>query len=505
MYVKSLSVVDFRSFAKAGPVDLGRLNVFVGPNNAGKSSLLRALYVAQGGVGSLVSDVRLGASASRIDLRLRGIRGIRAWEEAGDCEEADLRILVTPNQDRTTASIHLALTTAETQRDVGPLPPREPDHVFVPYFSRRKVSAYQEHVREDFALQVSSDFGFLAAKLSRLTNSGLPAGERYREKCVEILGFPVTAVLSRNGQHPGAYMPDWTPLPIDQMGEGVSNVAGLLAELVVAKEKILLIEEPENDLHPRALKALLELIEEIAARNQVLVSTHSNIVVRHLAGAPDSRLFYVDSEPEALPPIASVRPVEATPEARLAVLRELGYSFSDFDLWDGWLILEESSAERIVRDYLIPWFAPRLARARTLAAGGNSAVEPTFDDFHRLVRFTHLEEAYRNAAWVRVDGDQEGTKIVARLRDRYRSWDPDRFATFSEAQFERYYPPAFADRVEAALRTPDKAARRRAKIELLDEVRAWLDEDPERGRAALAQSASSVIADLKEIEAQLFA
>ena len=78
-------------------------------------------------------------------------------------------------------------------------------------------------------------------------------------------------------------------------------------------------------------------------------------------------------EPNAVPR-SHIREVDATPAARIEVLRRLGYELSDFELWDGWLILEESSAEVIVR-YLIPWFVPRLARIRTVAAGGTSKVE----------------------------------------------------------------------------------------------------------------------------------
>jgi hypothetical protein len=178
--------------------------------------------------------------------------------------------------------------------------------------------------------------------------------------------------------------------------------------------------------------------------------------------------------------------VPATPAARLAILKDLGYTFSDFDLWDGWLILEESSAERIIRDYLIPYFVPKLTRIRTLAAGGNRDVEPTVADFYRLVRYTHLEVAYQNRAWVLIDGDVEGEKIIERLRERYSSWDASRFATFDESSFERYYPSAFSAKIDEALGVSDHAERREAKRKLLEEVRAWLDEDEQRAREALA-------------------
>lgn len=202
-------------------------------------------------------------------------------------------------------------------------------------------------------------------------------------------------------------------------------------------------------------------------------------------------------------PTATIRAVEPTVEARLEVLRELGYAFSDFDLWDGWLILEESSAERIIRDYLIPWFAPKLSRIRTLSAGGVSQVGPTFDDFHRLVRFTHLEEAYRDVAWVRVDGDAVGCDIIAQLQKRYPTWKSDRFSCFSKKQFELYYPTEFSEQVEKALDIKDKQEKRNAKKILLENVRTWLNEDEQRGRKALESSAADVIFDLRLIESQL--
>ncbi|ARU22344.1 membrane protein [Ralstonia solanacearum] len=227
-------------------------------------------------------------------------------------------------------------------------------------------------------MQVSSNMSNLAAKLSRISNRSFPGSDNYARACEAILGFVVTAVPSQNGQQPGIYLPSREVVPIDQMGEGVPNIVALLVDLTLSSGKLFLVEEPENDLHPEALKALLDLMVESSQRNQFVVSTHSNIVVRHLGAVEASRVFHVSAPKGELPTTAEIEEVPNTPQARLNVLRELGYSFSDFDLWDGWLIVEESSAERIIRDYLIRWFAPKLSRVRTLAANGTGNVEATF-------------------------------------------------------------------------------------------------------------------------------
>ena len=43
------------------------------------------------------------------------------------------------------------------------------------------------------------------------------------------------------------------------------------------------------------------------------------------------------------------------------LLAHLGHELYDYGLYDGWLILEEASAETIIKDYLINWFVPALA------------------------------------------------------------------------------------------------------------------------------------------------
>ncbi len=187
----------------------------------------------------------------------------------------------------------------------------------------------------------------------------------------------------------------------------------------------------------------------------------------------------------------------------MEVLKDLGYSFSDFDLWDGWLILEEASAERIIRDYLIPWFVPELTRIRTLATKGADEVEPTFKDWNRLVCYAHLEGAYRNKAWVRVDGDSKGNEIISKLQNGYQTWAKDRFATYTKPQFESYYPQEFAERVEKVVGISTRKERQEAKKQLSQAVRDWLDEDRGRAEAALKVSAKEIIEDLKVIALQL--
>jgi hypothetical protein len=499
MRIKNLTLQQFRSFSDMQTIELDAITVLIGANNAGKSSILQALYSIQEQSLAGYADVRVGSTMAQIWIAMEDV-SLPSWGQLG----AGVVNITFNSSDRKSGSKNITFTPPNGgAHGLGPIQAREPNHFVVPYLSKRKTATYHEDVRNEYAMQIIPSMQFLAAKLSRISNPSFPGYQMYSETCKAILGFVVTSVPSDGGQRPGVYLDNRETIPIDQMGEGVPNIVALLADLALSRDKLFIIEEPENDLHPIALKALLDLIVESSKLNQFVISTHSNIVLRHLGSTALSRVYEVTAIPEKLPIEAKIRLVEPTPEARIEVLRDLGYSFSDFDLWDGWLFLEEASAERIVRDYLIPWFAPRLARIRTLSTAGVNNVEPTFEDFHRLVRFTHLEKAYKNAAWVRIDGDEIGRKIIAKLQERYADWEPDRFACFVHKQFESYYPAYFQDRVIETLSIANNQERRESKRMLLEEVRTWLDADTARGKAALGESACEIIEDLRKIESKL--
>lgn len=502
MLIKSIEIKNFRSIVESGTIPLSDINVFTGPNNVGKSSVLLALYQFQQGYGPKNSDVRVGTQESNISLFIENPAFLEWLKPFGYLTPSQLTLSLTSGGGnsvlmRTTSPNGHANVNISFASNI------EPNHFVIPYLSKRKTGGYTEDVRLEHAMRVAPTLSFLPAKLSRISHPGYPSHDLYRKKCEEILGFFVASIPSQNGQCAGIYLPDGKSISIESMGEGVPNIVSLLVDLVSARGKVFLIEEPENDLHPQALKALLELIVESSAHNQFFISTHSNIVVRYLAATENSRLFSISSEFGRLPTVAEIREVPPSIEARLALLRELGYSFSDFDLWDGWLILEESSAERIIRDYLIPWFAPKLSRIRTLSAGGADKVNPVFEDYDRLVRFTHLEHAYRNSAWVLVDGDEKGREVIQRLQANYPTWEPDRFGHLSNTQFEHYYPREFSEAVTKTIAIRDKKELREGKKILLNNVRQWLDEDRDRGQTALAESAAEVISYLRTIESKL--
>lgn len=477
-------------------IDLSNITLLVGENNSGKSSILRSILLMQEGTTAIAADVRAGDLHAKLVISCTDVKDVqrRALPPSLDL---DIVLDIITDMPRNSVNSEMSISYDGLRQVIGQFLHREPYNCLTPFLSRRKVPQYSEDVRAGHA-QIVGDMTFLAAKLARITNVGYPGHEAYRKSCESILGFMLTAVSSDSGQLPGIFLGDGSKLTVREMGEGVPNIATLLLELATARDKIFIIEEPENDLHPKSLKALLELVISSSEHNQFIISTHSNIVLQYLGAAPNIT-YYVERSASSIPTSTASR-IPDDSQSRLEILRDLGYALSDFDLWDGWLILEESSAERIIRDFLIPIFAPRLANVRTLAASGVDDVEATFHDFHRLVKFTHLEEIYRHNTWIRVDGDDAGKNVVNKLRTSYSTWSDEKFDYFQQGQFEYYYPKIFVNQVEQVLKIHDRKEKRRAKKALLENVISWLREDMGRAELALSESAGEVIDFLQHVE-----
>ncbi|MGQ4346691.1 ATP-dependent nuclease [Streptomyces sp. SAS_275] len=517
MRIKNMTVSGWKSF-EAATIELSQINVLVGHNNSGKSALIRAAQFLQQGAVPPEGEIRLGCEMANVQYVIEdfdspryapgvSFEGTEGLTREGLISEVRVEThLRRPNPKQQTSwaqPTHALQTSNNVYGDFPRIAPTEPGNFIYPYLSKRKVQNYDRQVDKNKADQVTGNLQLLSAKVARLTGSGYPGSEQFVTLCDRLLGMALGTVMVDNGQLVGFTVGRLGAITIESMGEGVSGLLGLITDLCVAENQLFLIEEPENDIHPKGLKALLDVIIEKSTNNQFIVSTHSNIVVKYLASAPNSRLFKVEQKPDGRGIPTSTVSVIDSAEDRSNVIRDLGYDLHDFDLAEGWLILEESSAERIILDYLIPWFAPKLTRIRTVAAGGTGDVEPTFREFAKLVLFVHREEVFKHRAWVAVDGDPSGQVVVDKLRTKYAAWPAERFRFFSKERFEDYYPPRFQPQIDDAFSKP-KREQQEAKSALRQEVQDWCDQNRELAKKELAESAAEVIDVLREIEAALF-
>jgi predicted ATPase len=506
MPLSRVRVRNFRSIEDSGELELGPITILTGRNNSGKSALLRAIFLLQGDWDS--QDRRLrSASVPIISAFFTPPFPPHITQYVDQITDKTTALLYSPQSPNT--YLFRGFDGLPESTDSGPNQhiPRFPQvrtdaSYMAPIFSRRKSSNYETAVGSASAFMVSTYDNNLTSRLTALTGDHEDAA-RYRDLVTRVLDMRIgTFLVGQQGQQPGVPISSVEGIQLDRMGEGISSALALIVGLADTRNALFLIEEPENDLHPEALRALLDVLVESVPTNQLIVSTHSDFVLRHL-GAVEGTVVYKAAPAENAPTIipTTIYSVVRTQAEKLELLSELGY---EPELPAAWLVFEESTAERVCRQVLIPTFAPRLAAARTISASGASKVPRLVNDLHNVVLFAQLSARYDRKTWVLVDGDDAGLNATAKLREEF-DWPPSHFRNLPAGHFEEYYPPRFSAEVTAALAIAgDWQARAQAKGELAERVCEWATNYPDLAAQEFAESAADVIRALAEIEAELF-
>lgn len=74
---------------------------------------------------------------------------------------------------------------------------------------------------------------------------------------------------------PGVYLP--APL----MSDGTVNVTALVVALYFEAKRLIVVEEPERNIHPSLIRNVVGMMKEASAGKQIIVTTHSPEIVKH--------------------------------------------------------------------------------------------------------------------------------------------------------------------------------------------------------------------------------
>ncbi len=508
MRIKSIAITNLRCFASGDPIQLAPLTVLIGRNNAGKSTLLRAVGALQAGSELSGSDVRLGSSEAQLTYEVQAIH-LPSAHPTAELEGQDVTIQLTLQSSgailasvRPLSTNHLHPASAPTSFTL--YQPVAPDHLVVPWFPSTRSYSSEEQINTQSATAIRADLNNLGARLLKVLVSNTEAYQSYARLCTKLFQAVPVPLPSQNGIRVGIQLSDDAEIGLQSMGDGVRSTVGMAIAAAGSVEKILLVEEPENSLHPDSLKALLEFLAERSCENQVIIATHSPLVVNYLAARNDALVYFVGQlddihaqQSMANLPRSFVRPIVNSDDRRER-LAELGVDLPDMGLHSGWIVFEEASAEYIVKSFLIPWFVPELSTFGTVSATGVANVPNRLAGVTNLILAAHLEGAYQGRVWAIVDGGAQGRAVLEKLQRAFSTWGQKHFLHWNVDDFERYYPARFTEQVAAALSSVG-SDRGRAKHDLLLAVMTWCGEYPDEAKTALETSAAAAIQTLKQI------
>jgi predicted ATPase len=342
MLLREIQVRNLLSFGPEGVVlPLRPLNVLIGPNGSGKSNLIEAISLLQSAPRLLASPVRDGGGigdwlwkgARRPTAHLEVIvenevgrnmplrHALAFTESAQRFELVDERIEnEAPHQGEAGPYFyyrfqnnHPVLNVRGQRRelrreDVDPEKSilsqrKDPDqYPEITYLGEQfdRIRIYREwsigrytpprqpqkaDQRNDF---LEEDFTNLGLALNRLRRN-VEAKSRLLEMLTRLYSSVDDFDVSIEGGAVQVFLQEGRfSIPATRLSDGTLRYLALLVLLChPTPPPLLCIEEPELGLHPDVLVAVGELLKDASGRTQIIVTTHSDVLVDYLSESPE--------------------------------------------------------------------------------------------------------------------------------------------------------------------------------------------------------------------------
>ncbi len=312
MFLHNLEISNFRAFKSVQLNDLGRVNLLVGKNNCGKTSVLEALRVFAGN-GSLQSLLALAIERNDTGPQgfLEGDGGLKALV-AGlfkdyDFENNSKIVIGDTKQGKTVTIEYVTDESLDELRVIG-------------HYGKPKKIKFNDSLRSSLTLNSAKgekpptplfvvraknnndqELAFLLDEISLddTKKKQVIAALNLVESKIKNLSFiaseSVSDIFEKINSHKNILFKKRIPfvrlansnlnIPLNSMGDGMHRILDIVLHLVSAENGILLIDEFENGLHYALQEKLWGLIFKIAKELsvQVFVTTHSDDCVSAFA------------------------------------------------------------------------------------------------------------------------------------------------------------------------------------------------------------------------------
>jgi hypothetical protein len=101
--------------------------------------------------------------------------------------------------------------------------------------------------------------------------------------------------VSDSRKEMAVFLVDGTRVGAKAFSEGLLYYLGFAALTCIEGSRLYLVEEPENGLHPARISEVMTILREISKTSQVIIATHSPLVVNELRG---DEISVVTRDPE---------------------------------------------------------------------------------------------------------------------------------------------------------------------------------------------------------------
>ncbi len=285
--IKQFTLENFGPLEKVVADNLGMINLIIGPNSAGKTFLLKALYSV---IRAQEETGRGDDNRDFSDVLSDKMYWIFQTEKLGDLVRRGVG-------NRLSASLTMSDNRGigfefgqDTHKKVTPsyknLPSRVENSIFLP---PKEVLSLSKIVLKS-ALQ-DKVFGFDATYTDLLLALQYPTqkGKNYgsfKESRDRLEAMFSGKIEYDSGDEKWVYRKGNSKFSIHATAEGIKKIAildTLLGNRYLSPESLIFIDEPESALHPTAITQLLDIVQILAAQGiQFFIATHSYFVIKKM-------------------------------------------------------------------------------------------------------------------------------------------------------------------------------------------------------------------------------
>ena len=377
MQLTYFTVSNYRSITNAYKLDLQNMTILIGKNNEGKSNLIKALNLAMeivrfsGNFRRRIiphqlyvwrddfpvglqnkSKLKNKSTEFRLDFKLNDEEIATFYEKVGSNINGDLSVYIEIKQDDT-----FSITVPKRGKNATALSSKIEnisqficDNISLQYIPaiRSESDAYdvisniiesefQQTEDEEYKKAQEYIEKYQKKKLKELSN-------RIKEPLAVFMPSIKTVSLSledRFSRKPflrnknfEVSIDDGVLTSLSQKGDGVKSLTTMaILSKTNAKNRVIIIDEPEAHLHPEAIHYLKKVLFDLAVTNQLIISTHNPIFVNRSSVSSN---IIVENH-------------KATPAERIETIRKtLGVKIADNLVYSDYMIVVEGPSDKIV-------------------------------------------------------------------------------------------------------------------------------------------------------------
>lgn len=329
MYLKKLGLENFRKFKDYQEFEFKPITILVGPNNSGKSSLIKALLLLQENLINGLDDLKFGSetkhrilsfghalnSSSKkpyfrikceFDAAGKDIHAIEqdVWQDKGATtidvtfeqglknDNTAIRSIELFDQDgKLVISGRQSLSSLfkDSRARVYVL---EAIQSFLDYAPPYRSIGLQRYSKKKFI-----NFSKQLKGLKPILDTGQQEENSFITKwCGSDPGYNIGDVrlLENDDFYEIQLMRDNQLMDLSHLGTGASQILSIIIQIVTHDQQMVILEEPETNLHPKYQSKLADMLVDGINEplgNRFIIETHSEYLIRKLQYlvAKDSR------------------------------------------------------------------------------------------------------------------------------------------------------------------------------------------------------------------------